>query len=214
MSFLHIKTNKYLNSKHALHTLEFLEFIKELKRNGLTISIDFQIDPKDMWTGENDHLAKLLPLVDVIMPYNHIAFNMTATDNVEDAIGKLRKIMPNGIIVVKNSAENEVWFSVPMGSDQAPDKGITNVAPFKGGDVVDATGVGCSFNAGFLCRWVQGKSNRTDDFMGWDRTHDALRYGCATAKFCFEKKGSFVKGINLEMVLEQVNRLKYVFFCV
>lgn len=121
--------------------------------------------------------------------------------------------MPKGLIIIKNSEENEVWFSVRNGEGPSSSGEITNVDSFKGGDQVDATGIGCSFNAGFLRKWVQRKHSRTDDFMCFGKVLEAVQFGCATAKFVFEKKGAFVRGITMEMVEDLVNRSYWCFCC-
>src|SRR5262249_26027581 len=111
------------------------ELFRELKSAGLTISLDTNDDPADLW---QDGIQDALEFVDVLMPNEREACKLAATDDIETAIERLAERIP--LLVVKRGA-----------------KGATAVAggkplsvPAIPVEVVDPVGAGDSFNAGFL----------------------------------------------------------------
>lgn len=161
--------------------------IKEAKKKGLTISMDCQLDTKQEWTGENGHLAKMLPLLDVFMPSEYEAFGITKKNTIEESMKVLRKMMPNGLIIIKHGKKG-VHFSV---SGAESDKSI-NVPAFKVKELVDTTGAGDCFNAGFVHKWAEPKNDRSGKMGQIDYIRNAILYGCAAAKFCVENVGAYV----------------------
>lgn len=119
------------------------ELFRELKRRGLTISLDTNDDPDNRWGGILD---ELLPWVDILLPNDDEVCRMARRDSVEEALDVLAPTV--GLIAVKcgrrgaRVREGGRRFSVP---------GIA-VAP------VDTIGAGDSFNAGFLAAWLSGAS--------------------------------------------------------
>lgn len=119
------------------------ELFRELKRRGLTISMDTNDDPEDLWDGV---LHELLPLVDLLLPNNDELLKIARRETVEEALDLLAKTVP--LIAVKCGRKGAI---VQEGSQRSYVDPVT-VQP------VDTIGAGDSFNAGFLAAWVQGAS--------------------------------------------------------
>jgi len=117
------------------------ELFQALKAKGLTISLDTNDDPDDIWQGG---LHDVLPLVDVFLPNEREAQKAAGTEDLELAIQKLSAIVP--LVVVKMGPAGALAqkcherFTVPAERVQA----------------VDPVGAGDSFDAGFLTKFVRG----------------------------------------------------------
>jgi sugar/nucleoside kinase (ribokinase family) len=78
------------------------ELFRRLKAAGLTISLDTNDDPEDLWGGG---LKNLLKYVDVLLPNAREATRITETDDPEIAIKRLAEMVP--LVVVKGRWPNE-----------------------------------------------------------------------------------------------------------
>ncbi len=116
---------------------------RELKRRGLTISLDTNDDPDDRWDGV---LHELLPYVDILLPNDDEVRRIAGRDSIEEALDVLGAIVP--LIAVKCGRKGAL---LQEGSNRSLIGGIT-VVP------VDTIGAGDSFNAGFLAAWLSGAS--------------------------------------------------------
>ena len=116
---------------------------RELKRRGLTISLDTNDDPDGRWDGV---LREILPYVDLLLPNDDEVCRIAQRDSVEEALDVLTGIVP--LIAVKCGRRGAV---IGQGQDRLTVPGLT-VEP------VDTIGAGDSFNAGFLCAWLTGAS--------------------------------------------------------
>ena len=114
---------------------------RELKRAGLTISLDTNDDPEDRWAGV---LEEILPLVDVLLPNATEACRIAGRDRLDDALQVLSKRVP--LVVVKCGAEGAV---LQQGDTRTIVKAIASTP-------VDTIGAGDSFNAGFLYAYCRG----------------------------------------------------------
>ena len=114
-----------------------------MKAAGLTLSLDTNDDPDDRWDGVLD---ELLGLVDIFLPNEDEACRITGKADAENAIGVLAARIP--IVAVKCGKQGAL---VQAGQERwrLP---AESVAP------VDTIGAGDSFNAGFLCAYLKGKS--------------------------------------------------------
>ncbi len=121
------------------------ELFRFLKSKGLTISLDTNDDPDDRW----DDLHELLSLVDVFLPNQREACKAAGSEDLEQAIGTLSKLVP--LLAVKMGPKGAL---AQRGSERfvAPP---VNVVP------VDTVGAGDSFDAGFLHEYVRGSDIRT-----------------------------------------------------
>lgn len=122
------------------------DLFRFLKSRGLTISLDTNDDPEDRWEGD---LHALLRHVDVFLPNEREACKAAATQNLEDAIKKLSKLVP--VVVVKCGRKGAV---AQRGSKRLTAT-IKEVVP------IDPVGAGDSFDAGFLHEYVRGFDLRT-----------------------------------------------------
>jgi sugar/nucleoside kinase (ribokinase family) len=117
------------------------EIFRKLKDKGLTISLDTNDDPDDGWGGE---LPEALKLVDVFLPNEREVRKVAGTDDLEDAIARVAKIVP--LLVVKIGPQGAI---AQRGQERV-------VAPPVKVTPVDAVGAGDSFDAGFLSQYVRG----------------------------------------------------------
>jgi sugar/nucleoside kinase (ribokinase family) len=116
---------------------------RELKENGMTISLDTNDDPSDMWGGV---LPELLDHVDLLLPNESEACRMANKATLEEAIEELSRHVP--WVAVKRGPHGSV---VSAGGNIVAQAGVS-VQP------VDTIGAGDSFNAGFLFAWLRGLS--------------------------------------------------------
>ncbi len=114
---------------------------RELKRRGLTLSLDTNDDPTDGWDGTLD---ELLPLVDLLLPNESEAKRIARTGDLDKAIGLLAQRVP--IVAVKCG---------PRGAIVQSGDGRWTVPPLNV-DPLDTIGAGDSFNAGFLMTYIAG----------------------------------------------------------
>jgi sugar/nucleoside kinase (ribokinase family) len=117
------------------------ELFRYLKTKGLTISLDTNDDPEDRWEGG---LHQLLPHVDVFLPNEREACKAAGTENMEEAMSKLARLVP--LLVVKLGRKGAL---AQKGSERFPAE-AKEVVP------VDSVGAGDSFDAGFLHEYVRG----------------------------------------------------------
>jgi sugar/nucleoside kinase (ribokinase family) len=108
---------------------------RTLKARGLTVSLDTNDDPEDMWA---EPLAELLDIVDVFLPNEDEARRIAGTDDRDAALTFLAARVP--VVAMKCGAS---------GSIVAQGKQRWTVAP-RMVQPVDTIGAGDSFNAGFL----------------------------------------------------------------
>jgi sugar/nucleoside kinase (ribokinase family) len=117
---------------------------QEARAHGATISMDCQDVP-------NLHTActwkHVLSVVDVFMPNAREALVVSGTDTLN---GALRWLMQWTKVVVVKDGANGVWV--------ASDGDIVHVPAIHAGPVVDTTGAGDCFNAGFLFGYVVEKA--------------------------------------------------------
>lgn len=115
-----------------------------LRTRGVTTSLDTNWDPAERWEG----VAECLPLIDLLMPNANEAIALAAAIGVEasDAETAAQALADFGtIVVVKDGAAGGL----------AVTGGRTLRAPGLVVDVLDTTGAGDSFDAGFLAAWTE-----------------------------------------------------------
>lgn len=114
-----------------------------LRKRGITTSWDFG------WNEalSNDRgLIDLIDALDFVFVNEHEARLYTGEQSIEASLRHWRR--RKAITIIKIGEAGAVWV--------APDKDLHVVAPKV--KVVDTTGAGDSFNAGFLAAWLQGNS--------------------------------------------------------
>ncbi len=110
------------------------------KARGLSTSLDTNWDPSGRWEGG---LAALWPICDVFLPNEQELLKIAGQEKLGDALDALGAQIPT--IAVKAGVKGGV----------ARQGGETVTAPPLKVDVVDTTGAGDSFNAGFLYGYLQ-----------------------------------------------------------
>lgn len=172
----HIDEEKVLSADHlhigGFYSCDNLQgnlkpLLEKARAKGITISLDTNYDSTEEWGG----LQELLPLLDVFMPNEVEAMKVSRTDTVDAAMAYFTQHVP-GITVIKIGEGGARAHCVK-----------TNASWVQGSfqtQVVDVTGAGDSFNAGFLSTW---KATNGD-------VQEALKWGCATASKCVSALGA------------------------
>jgi sugar/nucleoside kinase (ribokinase family) len=147
---------QYLSDSRHLHLSSFYlqkglrpqvaELFRKLKAEGLTISLDTNDDPDDLWRGG---VEEVFGYVDVFLPNAREACKIVQTDDLELALSRLAELIP--LVVVKLGSQGAI---AQRGRERAVSPAIRVTA-------VDPVGAGDSFDAGFLHRYLQGADLRT-----------------------------------------------------
>jgi len=123
------------------------EWIRRCKDVGLTVSLDVNWDPENLWQGVVD----LLPMVDVFFPNENEAMAITGETDLIKAVERLASLGP--VVVTKCGKEGAIarkssrhWEIRPSDFDAEPVS------------VVDAIGAGDNFDAGFIRAWTLHRS--------------------------------------------------------
>lgn len=117
------------------------ELFAELKKVGVTISLDPNDDPTHQW---DRGVLDAIRSVDVLMPNEREACLLAGEEDLDRAISFLRKLVP--VLVIKHGAKGATGFCGGQSWHVDAEKA----------EVVDAVGAGDSFNAGFLHAWLRG----------------------------------------------------------
>eukprot|EP01083_Nonionella_stella_P000784 2256_1 len=181
----------------GLQTDDLVSLLKSFRDRGITSSLDTQFDAEGKWTGRNDNLRKILPLIDVFMPNYVEACAITNTKIKEDAMLELRKRSPNALIVIRCGAEGVIYT-------RAKQTDIQSVPAFFI-SVLDTTGAGDAFNAAFLEAYVRAGGRNCSDAD----IRTALRRGCAGGALCVTRHGACEKPLRSveidELVRAEIN---------
>jgi sugar/nucleoside kinase (ribokinase family) len=116
------------------------EMFQKIKAAGLTISLDTNDDPDDLWQGG---LRICLRYVDVFLPNAREARQIAGTQDLQAALSLLAGSVP--LVVVKNGTQGAI-----------AQRGGQTFSPAIKVDSVDAVGAGDSFDAGFLFEYLRG----------------------------------------------------------
>jgi ribokinase len=113
----------------------------------VTTSLDTNWDPEGRWTD----VCSLLPLVDVFLPNEAEAL---AISQQTDALSAARALAQFGPLVVVKRGEKG---ALAVKGDQVWELG-GQASPIKPEKIVDTTGAGDNFDAGFVCGWLRDSS--------------------------------------------------------
>jgi sugar/nucleoside kinase (ribokinase family) len=116
---------------------------RQLKAEGLTLSLDTNDDPEDRWGNGFD---ELLGIVDIFLPNEDEACRITGKPDAERAIEVLAKRVP---LVAVKCGERGALVRAGTRRWQLPAASVTPV---------DTIGAGDSFNAGFLAAYLRGEA--------------------------------------------------------
>jgi sugar/nucleoside kinase (ribokinase family) len=165
LNFLRSASHFHLSSFFLLRALRprIPELFAQLKRAGLTTSLDTNDDPEDLWA---DDLKSVLKHVDIFLPNEREASRLTGMGDVQGALDALSRLVP--IVVIKRGPEGAI---ARRGKDRF-------TAPSLSVHPVDTVGAGDSFNAGFLHKFIL-RAN----------LEDCLQYGNAVAALSITRAG-------------------------
>jgi len=113
----------------------------KLKQRGVSISLDTNDDPDDLW---GDDILEVLRLVDVFLPNEHELKRIANTEDLEQAMAKIGALVP--LLVIKRGAAGAIAHRANERISGPPMK----VTP------IDMVGAGDSFDAGFLSEHLRG----------------------------------------------------------
>jgi sugar/nucleoside kinase (ribokinase family) len=145
---------------------------------GLTTSLDPNWDPSGKWSGYDE----LLPFVNVFLPNENEALAMTGSANYEQALANL--VQKCAWVAIKLGARGAI---AGRGSEMASSPALKI-------NVVDTTGAGDSFDAGFLYGYMHG----------WSLVR-ALRLGAVCGSLSTRKAGGTTAQATLEEVMQYVD---------
>jgi sugar/nucleoside kinase (ribokinase family) len=115
---------------------------RQLKSEGLTLSLDTNDDPEDRWGGPLD---ELLSIVDVLLPNEDEACRISGKADAESAIEALARRVP---LVAIKCGERGALVQAGNRRWQVDAEIVTPI---------DTIGAGDSFNAGFLAAYLRGE---------------------------------------------------------
>jgi len=150
--------------------------VEKLKKFGATISLDTNWDPEEKW---DSGLWELFPYLDIFMPNENEALNISGEKSVDRAGEKLQNYVP--IVVIKMGERGAKAFS----------KGKKYQAEALKVKVVDTVGAGDSFNGGFVWGFLRGKS-----------IAECLKAGCICGSLNVTSSG----GTKAQPYLKDLNR--------
>jgi len=155
---------KSLMIGHLLYGEEVMASLAAAREVGAKVLMDCQDASISL---DSAGVIEALRSVDVFMPNAAEALGLTAADTVEDAACRLAEYAP--LAVVKMGADGVV----------AVRQGRKTCVPALPVEVVDTTGAGDCFNAGFIYGYLQDKALQT-----------CLRYGCICGSLSTTAHGS------------------------
>lgn len=193
-SFLSERTDRIYRCSHfhlggyfgmrGLQNLEFTDVVQGCRAKKMTISLSTQYDPSEKFSGHENHLSQLLPHVDVLF------VNMTEAKNIAAAL--LPSWLPSSSCEPKDLCEEFPKLNLVVTDGKAGCSIIRSgqapvLVPTTEATVVDSTGAGDAFVAGFLSSWL--------------RNHDliaAAERGHEVARICVGREGACVEPIRQE----------------
>ena len=155
LSARHVHLSSYYLQKGM--TAGCPELFRKAKEKGLSTSMDPDTDPSGRW---DKSIYRVLERVDVFLPNEREALKISGQNNLGSAMQELGQRVE--ILVIKRGGKGAVLqkHHVTLTSGGFPV------------EVVDTTGAGDSFNAGFLFQYLQGGSLET--CLRWGNACGAL----------------------------------------
>jgi len=112
------------------------------KELGLTTSFDMQWDPYEKW---DLNIEDVLPYVDLFFPNEKELLLLTGKSNIREAIDSIKKHIK--ILAIKRGNQGSAVFY---------ESNLKDMPPFLNEKVIDTTGAGDSYNAGFIFKYING----------------------------------------------------------
>lgn len=144
------------------------ELFARAKRLGLTTSLDCNWDPADRW---NSNLRELLKHTDIFFPNEDEALRLTGKSDAKAAARELARLAAT--VIVKRGGKGA--FVATSGTEF----GVPAIRV----KVVDTTGAGDSFDAGFLAEFLKGGELRACADSGIRAATRSIRAVGGTAAF-------------------------------
>lgn len=136
----HFHIGSYFLMEQLLES--YPHFLKILKENGATISLDTNWDPTEQW---DSGIMKVLPFVDLFFPNEQEVLNITKKKDVESAIAYVAEMVP--VVAVKKGGDGACVYANGK---------VYQAEPLRV-NVKDTVGAGDTFDAGFTYAWLSGK---------------------------------------------------------
>lgn len=171
----HVPPAIFASTRHVHITSYFLQhrlrpglpdLLRQARAAGATVSLDTNWDPTEQWDGG---LADVLALTDIFLPNEQEALAIARWGELPAALDALAATVRT--VAVKLGPAGAICR---QGATEARDPGFTL-------DVVDTTGAGDSFNAGFLYGYLSQ----------WSLA-DALSLGCAAGALSTQAAGGVI----------------------
>jgi sugar/nucleoside kinase (ribokinase family) len=146
-----LNLNHVFNSKHLHIASYFLlkgmspdlpELFRRAKQLGLTISLDTNDDPADLWSPE---LQSLFPCLDALLLNERELCKIAQNTNLDQAIENIAKHVT--LLVVKRGSQGALARTGGKTFSAAP--------PIV--EIIDSVGAGDSFDAGFIHAFIRGQ---------------------------------------------------------
>ncbi len=122
-------------------------WLRKCRSSGVTTSLDTNWDPQNQWAD----VLELLPHIDIFFPNEAEALAITRSSDVYSAA---KTLAAGGSLIVLKRGEKGVLVQQRERSWELPP--ITVAA--KPLEIIDSTGAGDNFDAGFLHAWLNGKN--------------------------------------------------------
>ncbi|QOX65127.1 carbohydrate kinase family protein [Anoxybacterium hadale] len=116
-------------------------FLEKAKAHGMTLSLDAGWQESQTW---DNGLSQVLPYIDVFFPNESETCGIGGSDDVRQAALRVHSMMKNGTLVVKRGPQG----ALAIRGDETIEQGAYKTK------VIDTTGAGDSFNAGFLYAYL------------------------------------------------------------
>jgi len=148
----HFHIGGYFNMK-GLQNKGFTAVVQRVRDSGVTVSLNLQYDAAEKWTGKDDHLRELLPLVDLLFVNEGEAAGIAkALVQPEAAPEALLELFPNLTLVITQGKDGVDVLRAGKSKLSVP------IKPGSVKYIVDTTGAGDAFLAGFLSVWQPVKA--------------------------------------------------------
>ena len=122
------------------------EWLRKLKTDNITVSLDTNWDPACKWTT----VKEILPYIDVFLPNEAEALSISGESDIMTAGKKLLEICP--IVVIKWGEKGAIVFTKDMTIVKQVSESLKESI-----NIVDTTGAGDNFDAGFIRNWLLNK---------------------------------------------------------
>lgn len=146
---------------------------RQLHAAGVTISLDTNYDSTEAWDG----LKALLPYVDVFLPNDLEAKAIAQTSSEVEMIAYFQRHVRGSTVVTRGKDGVLAIWNADTETDENDQ--VEGFEAMSGLEIVDPTGAGDAFNAGFLYGWKIHQSKRT-----------GVQVGIATASLCVQARGA------------------------